>query len=145
MQYRNRAHLFFAGQITGVEGYVGNAGTGLLAGVNAARLLRNQHPVILPPVTMLGALCHYVTHAEAKTFQPMKANFGLLSSPQQQMGKSERYRWYSERALTALRRFARANDLSYDREAAETDVSMEINEKPTTQMTQISLTSAQSA
>ena len=121
MQYRNRADLFFAGQITGVEGYVGNAGTGLLAGVNAARLLRNQHPVILPAVTMLGALCHYVTHAEAKTFQPMKANFGLLPLPQQQMGKSERYRWYSQRALTALRRFARANDLHYDREAAEAD------------------------
>ncbi|MCB8988795.1 MAG: methylenetetrahydrofolate--tRNA-(uracil(54)-C(5))-methyltransferase (FADH(2)-oxidizing) TrmFO [Ardenticatenaceae bacterium] len=119
LQFRSRADLFFAGQITGVEGYVGNVGTGLLAGLNAARLLKGQHPVILPTTTMLGALCHYVTHAEAKDFQPMKANFGLLPPPQQAMGKSDRYRWYSERALTALRRAARANGLVYDRERAE--------------------------
>lgn len=119
LQFRSRADLFFAGQITGVEGYVGNIGTGLLAGLNAARLLNGQHPVILPTSTMLGALCHYVTHAEAKDFQPMKANFGLLPPPQQTMGKSDRYRWYSERALTALRRAARANGLMYDREKAE--------------------------
>ncbi len=119
LQFRSRADLFFAGQITGVEGYVGNVGTGLLAGLNAARLLKGQHPVILPTSTMLGALCHYVTHAEAKDFQPMKANFGLLPPPQQAMGKSDRYRWYSERALTALRRAARANGLRYDRAKAE--------------------------
>ncbi len=120
LQFRSRADLFFAGQITGVEGYVGNVGTGLLAGLNAARLLNGQHPVILPTSTMLGALCHYVTHAEAKDFQPMKANFGLLPPPQQAMGKSDRYHWYSDRALTALRRAARANGLRYDREKAET-------------------------
>ncbi|MBK8984586.1 MAG: methylenetetrahydrofolate--tRNA-(uracil(54)-C(5))-methyltransferase (FADH(2)-oxidizing) TrmFO [Chloroflexi bacterium] len=119
LQLRSRADLFFAGQITGVEGYVGNVGTGLLAGLNAARLLNGQHPVILPTSTMLGALCHYVTHAEAKDFQPMKANFGLLPPPQQPMGKSDRYHWYSERALTALRRAARANRLPYNREKAE--------------------------
>jgi methylenetetrahydrofolate--tRNA-(uracil-5-)-methyltransferase len=119
MQYRGRADLFFAGQIVGVEGYVGNAGTGLVAGINAARLLQGDHPVILPITTMLGALCHYVTHAEAKSFQPMKANFGLLPMPEQQMNKGERYRYYSQRALTALRRFARERRLKYDREAAE--------------------------
>lgn len=119
MQYRNRADLFFAGQITGVEGYVGNAGTGLLAGVNAARLMKGQHPVILPPVTMLGALAHYVTHAEAKHFQPMKANFGLLSLPEQRMSKKDRYAYYTRRSLTALRRFARERDVQYDRDAAE--------------------------
>ena len=119
MQYRNRADLFFAGQIVGVEGYVGNAGSGLLAGINAARLLQGQHPVILPTTTMMGALAHYVTHAEAKSFQPMKANFGLFAPPQQQIGKSERYRWYAERALTALRRFARENGVRYDRAVAE--------------------------
>ncbi len=111
LQYRGRADLFFAGQITGVEGYMGNAATGLLAGINAARLLKGQLPVILPPTTMLGALCHYVTHAEARHFQPMKANFGLLPAPQHDLPKSERYQWYSERALTALRRFARANGI----------------------------------
>jgi methylenetetrahydrofolate--tRNA-(uracil-5-)-methyltransferase len=119
LQYRNRADLFFAGQIVGVEGYVGNAGTGLLAGVNAARLLARQHPVILPPITMLGALCHYVTHAEANNFQPMKANFGLFPLPEQKMNKTERYQWYTKRALTALRRFARANGLRYYQERAE--------------------------
>lgn len=119
MQYRNRADLFFAGQITGVEGYVGNAGTGLLAGINAARLMKGEHPVILPTTTMLGALAHYVTHAEAKNFQPMKANFGLLTLPEQRMSKKERYAYYRRRALTALRRFARERNLVYDRAAAE--------------------------
>ncbi len=119
LQYRNRSDLFFAGQITGVEGYMGNAATGLLAGINAARLLSGQHPVILPTITMLGALCHYVTHAEAKTFQPMKANFGLFPHPQQTISKNERYRWYCERALTALRRFTRAHTIRYDRVVAE--------------------------
>ena len=122
MQYRGRADLFFAGQITGVEGYMGNAATGLLAGLNAARLLQGKLPVIMPPTTMLGALCHYVTHAEAKHFQPMKANFGILPMPQNQMPRSERYQWYSNRALTAMRRFARANQITYDRQAAETAV-----------------------
>lgn len=119
LQYRRRTDLFFAGQIIGVEGYMGNAASGLLAGVNAARLLTGRHPLILPTTTMLGALCHYVTHAEARHFQPMKANFGLFSPPPEKMGKTDRYRWYSQRALTALRRFARENGLRYDREAAE--------------------------
>jgi len=119
LQFRGRAELFFAGQITGVEGYMGNAATGLLAGMNAARLLNGRLPVIMPTKTMLGALCHYVTHAEAKHFQPMKANFGLLPPPQHELSKSERYRWYSERALTALRRFTRSNEIPYDREHAE--------------------------
>lgn len=122
LQYRARADLFFAGQIVGVEGYMGNAATGLLAGVNAARLLQGQHPVILPPDTMLGALCHYITHADAKHFQPMKANFGLFTAPDARMGKSERYLWYSQRALTALRRFARESGLRYDRNEAEREL-----------------------
>lgn len=125
LQYRGRTDLFFAGQITGVEGYVGNAATGLLAGINAARLLQGKLPVILPTMTMLGALCHYVTHAEAKNFQPMKANFGLFPMPPHNLPKSERYRWYSERALTNMRRFTRANDINYDRFAAEAVTEME--------------------
>ncbi len=119
MQYRGRADLFFAGQLTGVEGYVGNAGTGLLAGINAARLLAGDLPVILPIQTMLGALCHYVTHAEAKSFQPMKANFGLLPPPESRMKKEDRYAYYSKRALTALRRFARERRLAFDQAAAD--------------------------
>lgn len=128
MQYRNRADLFFAGQITGVEGYVGNAGSGLLAGVNAARFLQGRHPVILPTVTMMGALAHYVTHAEARNFQPMKANFGLLTLPEQRMGKKERYEYYVRRSLKALRRFARERQLDFDRQAAE---AADVDEKVT--------------
>lgn len=120
LQTRFRSDLFFAGQIVGVEGYTGNAGTGMLAGINAARLLLKQHPVILPTRTMLGALCHYVTHAEAKTFQPMKSNFGLFASPPTKMGKKDRYTWYSEKGLTALRRWARDHEVAFDRTAAET-------------------------
>lgn len=127
LQFRSKAALFFAGQITGVEGYMGNAATGLLAGINAARLLSGQHPVILPTNTMLGALCHYVTHAEAKNFQPMKANFGLLPMPQQTLSKADRYRWHSKRALTALRRFTRTHQMRYDRVAAESDAVGEEN------------------
>ncbi len=119
LQYRSRSDLFFAGQITGVEGYVGNAGTGLLAGINAARLLSGQHPVILPPATMLGALCHYVTHARVRDFQPMKANFGLFPPPLHKLPKAERGAYYHDRALIALRRFAREHGLRYDQTAAE--------------------------
>jgi len=126
LQYRGRTDLFFAGQITGVEGYMGNAATGLVAGLNAARLLKGQMPVIFPTNSMLGALCHYVTHASIKDFQPMKANFGLFSHPQNQMSKSDRYHWYSERALTAMRRFTRNNGIAYNREIAESNFSEEM-------------------
>lgn len=103
MQWHNRDDLFLAGQIIGVEGYVGNAATGLLAGLNAARRLHNQSPITLPKTTMLGALCHYVTHAEAKDFQPMKANFGLMPPLEKKMrNKRARYQAYTERALNAL-------------------------------------------
>ncbi|MBP7998436.1 MAG: methylenetetrahydrofolate--tRNA-(uracil(54)-C(5))-methyltransferase (FADH(2)-oxidizing) TrmFO [Chloroflexi bacterium] len=127
LQYRGRADLFFAGQIIGVEGYVGNAAAGLVAGLNAARLLQGQMPVIFPTKTMLGALLHYVTHAEAKQFAPMKANFGLMPAPENKMGKQERYRYYSERALTAMRRFARESGVPYDRERAEIGVGVANN------------------
>ena len=100
LQFHNREELFFAGQITGVEGYMGNIATGLLAGINAARLFHRQ-PCITPPLTsMLGALCHYVTHAELRSFQPMKANFGILpafDSPAH--GKRERALRHVERSL----------------------------------------------
>jgi methylenetetrahydrofolate--tRNA-(uracil-5-)-methyltransferase len=103
MQFRGRTDLFFAGQIVGVEGYVGNIATGLLAGVNAARMLKGEVPIVLPPTTMLGALCHYITHAEPKHFQPMKANFGIMppleAAPR---GKRDRAAEYAERALADL-------------------------------------------
>jgi methylenetetrahydrofolate--tRNA-(uracil-5-)-methyltransferase len=103
MQLRAREDLFFAGQITGVEGYMGNAGSGLVAGINAARLLNQQTPLMLPPETMLGALCHYVCHAAPKDFQPMKANFGLmLPLAKEVRQKRARYDAFVARALEAL-------------------------------------------
>ncbi len=109
MQSRLRADLFFAGQITGVEGYIGNAASGLVAGINAARLLSQEAPVEFPATTMLGALCHYVTHADPKDFQPMKANYGILpalDASQSPRGKRDRFRRLSERALNTLQPIA---------------------------------------
>jgi len=106
LQFRSRSDLLFAGQIIGVEGYVGNIGTGLLAGWNAARILQGKPPLILSPTMMLGALCHYVTHASAKDFQPMKANFGILPPLEEQQakrpGKKERGQLYALRSQAAL-------------------------------------------
>jgi methylenetetrahydrofolate--tRNA-(uracil-5-)-methyltransferase len=103
MQFRHREKLWFAGQITGVEGYVGNIGTGLVAGINAARVVRGQTQIVLPQTTMMGALCFYVSHAEAGHFQPMKANFGILPALENPpKGKRERALAYAERALRDL-------------------------------------------
>jgi len=100
---RSRPDLFFAGQITGIEGYAGNAASGLLAGLNAARCLRGEEPVAPPAETMLGALCHYITTAAPEHFQPMKSNFGLLPPlPSPPRGRPDRNRAHAERALGAL-------------------------------------------
>jgi methylenetetrahydrofolate--tRNA-(uracil-5-)-methyltransferase len=106
LQFKQRADLLFAGQITGVEGYVGNIGTGLLAGINAVNISLGRSPWELPPTTMLGALCHYVTHADPSNFQPMKANFGILpplAAPQK--NKNARKQQYAQRALDHLESF----------------------------------------
>jgi methylenetetrahydrofolate--tRNA-(uracil-5-)-methyltransferase len=94
---------WFAGQITGTEGYVGSAMSGLVAGLNAARTLRGQPPLAFPPPTMIGALLHYISHAEPRDFQPMKANFGLLPPLEKRVRrKAERYQAYASRALADL-------------------------------------------
>ncbi len=77
-QYRERDDLFFAGQMTGVEGYVESAASGLMAGMNAARLVLGEELVVLPQETAIGSMAHYITHTSAKNFQPMNANFGLF-------------------------------------------------------------------
>ncbi len=104
LQFRGRDDLFFAGQITGVEGYVGNIVTGLLAGWNAARWLKGQAPLELPCTTMIGALCYYITHALAADFQPMKANYGILPPLEEHSrgGKRQRSAAYTQRALADL-------------------------------------------
>jgi methylenetetrahydrofolate--tRNA-(uracil-5-)-methyltransferase len=104
MAFRGRPGLFFAGQITGVEGYVGSVGSGWVAGVNAARFALGQGALELPCETMLGALCHYVSRAEAGAFQPMKANFGLMPPLDPPVrNKRKRYQAYAERALENLK------------------------------------------
>jgi methylenetetrahydrofolate--tRNA-(uracil-5-)-methyltransferase len=106
LQYKYRDDLFFAGQITGVEGYVGNIASGLLAGVNAANLLMERPLIEMPPDTIIGALCHYITHTDAKDFQPMKANLGILPALDIEIkGKRMRAAAYAERSKTELQAF----------------------------------------
>lgn len=104
MQFRSRPTLFFAGQITGVEGYAGNIATGLVAALNLSNVLMTKDPFILPQTTMLGALCHYVSHAEPETFQPMKANLGILPDLEDpSRDKQQRKKQYVDRAIQDLR------------------------------------------
>jgi methylenetetrahydrofolate--tRNA-(uracil-5-)-methyltransferase len=103
LQTRSRPALFFAGQISGVEGYTESAATGLLAGINAARLATGRPTVSLPPTTMLGALCRYVSSAPTTGFQPMNAAFGLLPDPAQRIrDRRERGLARSQAALAAV-------------------------------------------
>jgi methylenetetrahydrofolate--tRNA-(uracil-5-)-methyltransferase len=104
---RDAPTTLFAGQLTGIEGYTESLGTGLLAGLNLARLLSGLEPLIPPPETMLGALLAYLRDADVKAFQPMNANFGLLppleSIPRDRRRKKE---LLGERALAAMGGFA---------------------------------------
>ena len=77
-QLNTRDDLFFAGQMCGVEGYVESAGSGLIAGMNMARLMQGKKPLEMPPTCMIGAMAHYITHADKSYFQPMNANFGIM-------------------------------------------------------------------
>jgi methylenetetrahydrofolate--tRNA-(uracil-5-)-methyltransferase len=90
LQVRDAAPLFFAGQLTGVEGYTESLGTGLLAGINLARRLAGQDVVVPPPTTMLGGLLRYLREADPAHFQPMNANFGLLDPLEGKITKAER-------------------------------------------------------
>ena len=90
LQERDGAPLFFAGQLTGVEGYTESLGTGLLAGINLARALDGKPPAVPPPTTMLGGLLRYLREADPEHFQPMNANFGLLEPLDGKVKKAER-------------------------------------------------------
>ena len=105
-QFKEEPRLFLAGQITGVEGYVESTASGLLAGINAARLAQGAEPLILPRETMLGSLAHYISTADPEHFQPMNANFGILPPLDPPVrGKKERKLAYTARGLEALREF----------------------------------------
>lgn len=103
LQWHDRADLFFAGQITGTEGYVGSTAGGLVAGRNAVRVASGLPPLVWPSTTMTGALLHYITSADPADFQPMKANFGLLPELEPPVReKRARYAAYAARALADL-------------------------------------------
>jgi methylenetetrahydrofolate--tRNA-(uracil-5-)-methyltransferase len=104
---RDDARLLFAGQLVGVEGYTESLATGLLAGINLARMLEGEDPVVPPAVTMLGALMRYVHDTAPKHFQPMNANFGLLP-PLERPARDKRKKrmQLAERAVAAMREFA---------------------------------------
>ena len=103
-QSKKKDNLFFAGQMTGVEGYVESAASGLVAGINAAKLFQDAAPVIFPETTAIGALPYYVTHANSKNFQPMNVNFGIIKElgGERIRDKKERYTAIAERALEDL-------------------------------------------
>lgn len=106
-QSRHNPNLFFAGQMTGVEGYVESAASGLVAGINAAKLFKGEDEVVFPHTTAIGSLPYYVTHADSKHFQPMNVNFGIikeLDGPRIR-DKKERYEKIAERALSDLSTF----------------------------------------
>jgi methylenetetrahydrofolate--tRNA-(uracil-5-)-methyltransferase len=108
LQFRNRQNLLFSGQITGVEGYLGNIATGLVAGVNACKLAKEKQTVIFPQTTMIGSLCHYVSHSDPALFQPMKANFGILPSFNDGIKRNRRQRAcaYAERSFADMEKFS---------------------------------------
>ena len=90
LQTKKQPKLFFAGQITGVEGYVESIGTGWLAGLNAARIARGEDLIIAPVTSAIGALCRYVSNVETKNFQPVNITFGLLSELPSELRKKHR-------------------------------------------------------
>lgn len=105
LQFKGNNNLFFAGQIMGVEGYAGNVATGLIAGINSARQIKDFNKVTLPRETMIGSLIHYATNASERDYQPMKANFGIVPPLHVKVkGKRERAKAYAARSIAILER-----------------------------------------
>jgi len=101
---RNAENIFFAGQMTGVEGYMESASSGIIAGKSLANHLQGKPPYILPKSTMMGALAYYVSEGGTADFQPMGANMGLLPPPEIRIrGKQERYQYIAEKAISCLK------------------------------------------
>lgn len=101
-QHKTRDDLFFAGQMCGVEGYVESAASGLLAGLNAARYYQGKQPVIMPATCMIGAMAHYITHADESYFQPMNANFGIMQF-NEPMKKKDRKEAMGKQAIQVVK------------------------------------------
>ena len=108
-QFINRDDLFFAGQMTGVEGYVESAASGLVAGINAARFVKGEELVTLPEETAIGSMAYYITSTNKKSFQPMNANFGLLKDLGVRIkNKQERYAEYAKRAIETIQTISKS-------------------------------------
>lgn len=105
METRTREGLFFAGQMTGVEGYVESAASGIAAAFSAAERFHGKTPSAFPRECAIGALCHYISHFEGKNFQPMNVNFGLIPPLEMRVPKKEKNQKLAERALCALEKF----------------------------------------
>ncbi len=101
-QYKEHDNLFFAGQLTGVEGYVESAASGLVAGINMVRLLEEKSLINFPQETIIGAMSHYITSCNPKHFQPMNANFGIVSPLTVKHQKKARKLLYAERSLKII-------------------------------------------
>ncbi|WP_331837433.1 FADH(2)-oxidizing methylenetetrahydrofolate--tRNA-(uracil(54)-C(5))-methyltransferase TrmFO [Bacillus paralicheniformis] len=107
-QFKKRGDLFFAGQMTGVEGYVESAASGLVAGINAARLIQGKEPVTFSNETAIGSMAHYITETNKKNFQPMNANFGLFKELGVKIkNKQERNEQYASRALETIQNISK--------------------------------------
>lgn len=111
-QLKGVSDLFFAGQITGVEGYVESAQSGMVAGINMIRHLENREPIIFPNETVMGSLSNYITSASEVDFQPMKANFGILPDFPERIKKKLRKEAYANRAVDIMESFIKENELS---------------------------------
>jgi len=111
-QLREQKNIFFAGQMTGVEGYVESAGSGLIAGINAARLALGQEQIIFPFETALGSMARYITEAQSKNFQPMNVNFGIFPElPPGRRSKPERAEMHATRAISTIRNFVNSQTI----------------------------------
>lgn len=105
-----RDDLFFAGQMTGVEGYIESAASGMLAGINLAHVMHGEAPVIPGPETMIGAMSHYITHADPDHFQPMNANFGIMHLTTE-VKKKERKEAYAKQSLPLIQKMVESHEL----------------------------------
>ena len=110
--FRGRENLFFAGQITGVEGYMESAASGIMAGINMARRLSGKETVVLPEETMIGALSGYISDESVENFQPMGANFGVLPPIEPKIrDKKERYLALAKRGIESLENIIRSKEV----------------------------------
>ncbi len=111
---RDREGVYFAGQMTGVEGYIESSGSGFVAGLNAARRANGQSEIVFPSTTMLGAMAKYVSSATSKDFVPMNANFGIIDPLEYRVkgGKRVKYEVIAKRALDAAREISERYSLS---------------------------------